>query len=225
MNRMACLALASFVTACSSTPSGTDSGPADSGTLPDDSATESAADDTGVMDKCSAVPMTSKCSNPSSWVRGIAKFDATHFAAGVKPMLRIALRHAFIIDQGEDQIGGRLHVFASKRINDPSTGEFPFSVDMCMFGTAMWSEENSSFNLVLIIDENGNNDIAAGGSAAPDPGELVKLAKVDVSCNAASPCVEVQVDCATGAACTTITPLTTCTKKAPGCTSASIFCQ
>ena len=126
---------------------------------------------------------------------------------------------------GEDQIGGRLHVFASKRVMDTSTGEFPFSIDMCMFGTAMWSEENSAFNLVLILDENGNNDLAAGGTAMPDPGELVKLTKVDVSCNAPSPCVEPKLDCNTGAACTTIMPITSCTKKMPGCNSDSIYCQ
>jgi hypothetical protein len=225
MTRLACFVLGLLAVGCSSsTPSGMDSGPSDSGVLPDDAGME-ASDDTGLIDKCAPAPTTSKCMNPSSWVRGIAKFDPTHFAAGAKPTLRIALRHGFIIDNGEDQIGGRLHAFTSKRIMDASTGEFPFSIDMCMFGTAMWSEENSAFNLVLILDENGNNDVAAGGSATPDPGELVKLMKVEVSCNAPSPCVEAQLDCSTGSACTTIVPLTSCTKKMPGCNSESVYCQ
>jgi hypothetical protein len=94
-----------------------------------------------------------------------------------------------------------------------------------MFGTAMWSEENDQFNLVLHIDENGNNDLLKNGSPTPDPGELVKLTKVTVSCNAPSTCVEAKLDCTTGEACTTIQPLTTCTKKMPGCSSDSIFCQ
>jgi len=219
-------ALFLLLAACSSsTPSGTDAA-ADTGVMQADAGDmEAAAEDTGVPDKCMPAPMTSKCMNSSSWVRGIAKFDPNHFMPGAKPMLRIALRHGFIIDKGEDQIGGRLHAYVNKQITDPSKGEFPFMIDMCMFGTAMWSEENSDFNLVLHIDENGNNDLLQNGSPAPDPGELVKLVKVNVSCNAPSTCSEVTLDCNTGTACTTITPLQSCTKKTPACNSDSVYCQ
>jgi hypothetical protein len=214
-----------FLAACSSqAPSGADAA-ADTGVMQPDAGDMASMDDTGVPDNCMPAPATSKCMNSSSWVRGIARWDGSHFMPGQKAVMHIALRHGFIIDKGEELIGGRLHAYMNKTIFDASKGELAFQIDMCMFGTAMWSEENDAFNLVLHIDENGNNDLLQNQSPAPDPGELVKLLKVDVSCNAPSQCHETTLDCTTGTACTTITPITSCMKKMPGCNSDSVYCQ
>lgn len=83
---------------------------------------------------------------------------------------------------------------------------------------------------VLILDENGDNDLARATTqtqsivmGTADPGELVKLVDVDLSGNAAPPCLDVTLDCQ-GPDCTTIEPVTSCAKKLPGCGGAA-FCQ
>ncbi|HSO37557.1 MAG TPA: hypothetical protein VLT33_33760, partial [Labilithrix sp.] len=93
------------------------------------------------------------------------------------------------------------------------------------------SEENGAFHLVLILDENGDNDLDNATSnedaiviGTPTKGELVKMVDVDVSCKGTSACLDVKVDC-TGASCLTFQPMKTCAKKLPGCGSDSSFCK
>lgn len=182
-------------------------------------------------DECGAPPKRSACKNEGSWVRGIAHFDPNHFKAGAKPVLRVVLRHSFALMKGEENIGGRLHAWANIPVTDPSRGEVPFALDMCSTGTAMWSEENGAFKVVLILDEDGNNDLDEATSnetariaATPGENELVKIVDVDLSCNAPSPCIDVNIDC-TGPSCTKIDPITSCKKKAASCKSDSSFCS
>ncbi len=212
---------------CSSSPQGTPAAP-DGGTS--DAGVADAAGDAGRV--CDPPPRASKCGNEASWVRGVVHFDPSHFAAGAKPILRITLRHQFVLVPGEENIGGRLHMFTSVKLTDWSTGDVPFALDMCGLGTAMWSEENGSFNLIASIDENANNNLSLATSnedaitiATIDPGELTKMVPVDVSCNAAGACLDIKLDCVDGAKCTTIKPMTSCMKKAPGCTSDDEFCN
>jgi hypothetical protein len=182
---------------------------------------------------CAAPPSASQCGIDGSWVRGIARFDPAHFAAGAQPILRVALRHNFVLVSGESTIGGRLHTWESIPIDDVSAGKIEFAIDMCGQGTAMWSEENGPYNLVLSIDENGNNDLDTATSnidavtiAKPDPGELTKMVgAVTVSCNGTPACLDLTLDCTAGTACTTFTPLTSCAKTTPGCMSDSALCK
>jgi hypothetical protein len=235
------LALATSLLAslgCSSASSGSgaspapapqaDAGPASTGPTAND------AGEAGALPTptCGAPPAASHCKNEGSWVRGVVYFDPSHFAQGATPMLRLSLRHGFVLVKGEEKIGGRLHAYKSIRVKDVSAGQVEFALDMCDLGTAMWSEENGSFHLVASLDENGNNDLDDATSnedavtrGTPDPGELTKMIDVDVSCNAPSPCVALQLDCVDGAACTTITPLKTCAKKTPGCASDDAWCK
>jgi hypothetical protein len=226
----------SLLFACSSAGNGTSSATsstsptsdADGGTTDDGGAT--ATDDAGPADMCAPAPKKSGCSNESSWVRGTAHWDPSHFKAGAPaPVMRVSLRHGFSLVAGEEKIGGRLHAYSTFKI-DPKTGEAPFSVDMCDFGTAMWSEENGTFHLVLMIDENGNNNLDNATSnedaialATPDPTELQAMVDVDVSCHAPSQCMDVKLDC-TGTTCLTITPIKSCKKKTPSCKSDDAFC-
>lgn len=179
---------------------------------------------------CAAPPSKSTCGE-SAWVRGVAHFDPAKLKAGSKPVLRVALRHGFVMVHGEETIGGRLHGYVSVPVKDPSKGEQAFAIDMCDFGTSMWSEENGAFNLVVIIDENGDNDLDEATSnmeaitmGTPSKGELVKMASLDVSCTGKSACLDMKIDC-TGASCLTIKPVESCAKKLPGCNSDSAFCD
>lgn len=180
--------------------------------------------------QCTPAPSKSTCGD-SAWVRGTAHFDPSLLKAGSKPILRVVLRHGFVLVKGEETIGGRLHAYASIPVKDPSTGEIPFAVDMCQSGTAMWSEENGAFHLVLILDENGDNDLDNATSnedavviGTPTMGEHVKMLDVDVSCKAAPACLDVKLDCS-GASCLAIQPMKSCAKKLPGCASDSTFCK
>lgn len=180
---------------------------------------------------CAPPPSKSSCGTEGSWVRGTAHFDPSKLKAGSKPILRVVLRHQFALITGEETIGGRLHAFASVPVTDPGKGEQAFALDMCGLGTAMWSEENGAFHLVLIIDENGDNDLDNATSneealviGKPTPGELTKMVDVDVSCHAPASCIDVAVDCV-GASCLTFVPVKSCKAKLPGCTSDDAFCK
>ncbi len=180
---------------------------------------------------CAPPPSKSTCGE-SAWVRGTAHFDASRLQAGSKPVLRVVLRHGFALVKGEETIGGRLHEWASFPVTDPTRGEIAFAIDMCASGTSMWSEENGAFHLVLILDENGDNNLDDATSnetaiviGTPSKGEYVKMMDVDVSCKATAPaCVEATLDC-TGESCLAIQPVKSCSKKLPGCNSDSAFCN
>lgn len=223
MNRISLFSVLAL-TACSSSTAATPTAPADAGAVVEEP-------DATPAEKCAAVPKASKCATDGAWVRGIVHFDPKKVTSA-KPVLRLALRHSFTLVAGEEAIGGRLHTFLSVPVTDPSTGEIPFALDMCRFGTGMFSEENGPFHLVLILDENDNNDLDAARTneesitiATADKGELVKMTTLDLSCHAASPCLDVTLDCTDGASCTTFAPIASCTKKTPGCKSADSFCK
>ncbi len=226
MQRQLLVAFALVALAGCSSATGTS--PTDAGPTAD-AAADSAAD-AGLV--CDPPPRASKCGNEGSWIRGVVRFDPSHYAAGAKPILRLTLRHKFVLVAGEENIGGRLHMFQSTKLTDWSSGVVPFAIDMCGLGTAMWSEENGTFNLIASIDENANNNLALATTnedaitiATIDPGELTKMVPVDVSCNAPSACLDIKLDCTDGSKCTTITPMASCTKKTPGCTSDDEFCN
>lgn len=209
--------------------SGEDAGATTSGEPADAAATDPHAAQAGT---CRPVSTPSQCKNDGGWVRGVVHFDGSRFkSASEKPLLRVTLRHQFTLVKGEENIGGRLHAYKTFPITNPAAGRFEFALDMCMFGTAMWSDENGAFDLIAHLDENGNNDLDTAKSndqavkvATPDADELVKMVTVDVSCNAASPCVDMTLDC-TGADCLKIEPMTSCKKKTPGCKSDDTFCN
>ncbi len=215
------------------------SGCSSQGTTSTDTAAETPADvDAGAAGGAASAdaaptcvaPKKSGCGLDGSWVTGVAHFDPAKVKNKSSAKLRVALRHGFSLIAGEEKIGGRLHAYGSFKI-DVAKGEVPFSVDMCDLGTAMWSEENGPFHLVLFIDENGNNDLDTATTnedaiviGTPDITELQKRIDVTVSCHAGAQCLDVNVDC-TGGTCLKITPITDCKKKTPGCKSADAFCK
>ena len=207
-------------------------------TSTDTSATTPAAIDAGTDDAAAladagatcAAPKKSGCGQDGSWITGVAHFDPAKVKNTTTPRLRVALRHGFSLIAGEEKIGGRLHAYSSANVN-VAKGAVAFSVDMCDLGTAMWSEENGPFHLVLFIDENGNNDLDKATSnedaiviGTPDSAELQKQMDVTVSCHSGAQCLDVTLDC-TGDSCLEIAPIADCKKKTPGCKSADSFCK
>jgi hypothetical protein len=165
--------------------------------------------------------------NPGSVIRGVVHFDKAHYASGKKPTLRVFLHHQWTLLKGEEKHGGHPHAYTSSTDVDLDAGLARFTLDLCELGTAMWSEENCGFNLVVILDEDGNNDPDVEGMLAlvPHAGELVKMVPLEVSCHAASPCLDITADCADGDACTTYTPITSCKCSPDACPSDDAYCK
>ncbi len=232
------VASAVLLSACSSSSNGASPGDSQNQDAADAGVADAAIDphliDAGPV-TCSAPTQASHCTdeNPDSWVFGIARFNPALVPDGVKPVLRIALRHNFVEFPTENVIGGRLHAFANVAVDDVASGQIPFQLDMCQDQIAMWSEENGPFNIVGILDFNDNNDMNKATSQAtsetiadPDPGEPAGMVHgFDVSCHQAGSCLDLRLECIDGTACTTITPFASCKKTTPACTSDSVFCN
>ncbi len=233
MHRVAASLVFALLAACSSSQP---SAPADPAPPPgdDQGATPPAADPPATpppapaTDACGKVG-ASMCTpaNAGSVVRGIVKFDPAHYAGKSKPTLRVFMFHQWTLIKGEEKTGGHPHAYVSSDDVDLAKGEARFTIDNCQLGTAMYSEENCGFNIVVMLDENGNNDPDAKGQIAfiPDKGELVKMVPVDVSCHAPSQCLQVTADCVDGDTCTTYAPITACKCSASTCPSDSKYCR
>jgi len=235
MHRFAAsLVFALLAAACSSTsPTGSSADPVapagdDESTPPAPPPATPAPPAAQPPDACGTVPK-SQCmpANQGSIVRGIVKFDPMYYAGKSKPVLRVFLFHQWTLIQGEEKTGGHPHAFASFPDVDMGKGEVSFDIDLCELGTAMWSEENCGFNIVVLLDENGSNDPYTKGQTAfiPEKGELVKMVPVDISCHAPSQCLQVTADCADGDTCTTYTPITSCKCAANACPSDDKYCK
>ncbi len=208
-----------FAFGCSSSPQNT---PMDASVSPD-------LAEPIPTDRCGATP-ASLCTpaNPGSVVRGVASFDASHFKPGQKVSLALFLQHQFpYLGNQELTTGGHPHAYKYLPDVDVSKGQVAFSIDLCELGTAMWSEENCGFNLVAMLDENGSNDVDTVGEPGfhADPGELVKMAPLTISCHAASPCLTLTLDCTSGETCTTYPAPAKCTCAADHCPSDSAICK
>ena len=121
-------ALSAFLFACSSAPTAATAPAADAGS------------DVAPTAQCAAAA-PSKCAVPNqgSVVRGRVTFDSSHFAAGAKVSLSIALNHQFALFKNEKLSGGHPHGTVYLKDVDVSSGAVPFSIDLCELGVAMWS--------------------------------------------------------------------------------------
>jgi hypothetical protein len=198
---------------------------ADTGTVVE----EDAATDTAPAITC-APPPTSMCKtpNPGSVIRGVARFDPSLVPEGTTANLAIFLHHRITVTAREAKIGGHPHAYKYIRRIDTSTGAVPFSIDLCQLGTAMYSEENCGFNLVVMLDLNGSNDPNKGSIAmTPQVGEAVAIKPLDVSCRGDSQCLDLELKCMDGEACTTFVPTTQaeCKCAATSCPSDDKLCN
>ncbi len=186
-----------------------------------------------VPDKCGTAP-PSKCmpGNAASVIRGIAHFDPAKLASGgpdgggIAPQLSIFLAHRQYAQKPEYALGGHPHAYRVMQNLNLTKGEIPFSIDMCELGTAMWSEDNCDFNLILILDKDGNNVAdALSINQVPDQGELSKMTVVQLSCRGTSACMDITLDCVDGQPCVNYDTPGTCACAAETCNSDSVTCK
>jgi hypothetical protein len=176
-----------------------------------DAGTEDAGTDAGVS--CPPVSV-SVCGKTASLIRGVARLDPDVTPpAGAAGTLVIALTHRAL---GETQTGGVFHSMITFPDVDLAAGPVPFSIDMCQ-GGEMWSEENGGFNLIAILDTNGNNQ--QFDSLQPDPGEAAMRGELEISCHMPSPCLDVELNCVTGAGCVAFSEPPGCGCSQPACNS------
>ena len=181
---------------------------------------------------CNSVVPKSLCKDgnaiESSVVRGWVTWDPSRFEVGTKVSIAIFMQHKFILSSKENTQGGHPHVYKYIKDVDATAGQKEFSIDLCEFDVAMWAEENcGGFNLIAVVDENGKHDAAKAGLKALtfEPGELVKMVPVRVSCHEPSPCVSLHADCVDGNECTTFTGVTKCECEPNACVSDDSFCK
>jgi hypothetical protein len=138
-----------------------------------------------VPDTCGAgAPSKCRPANAASVIRGVAHFDPAKFAGGpdggdAVPRLAIFLAHRQYALIPEHALGGHPHADEIMENIDVTKGEIRFAIDLCEHGVAMWTEDNCDFNLILILDKNGNKgpDLTSI-NMVPDKGELSKMTVV-----------------------------------------------
>lgn len=185
-----------------------------------------------VPDTCGAgAPSKCRPANAASVLRGIAHFDPAKFSGGpdggdAVPRLAIFLAHRQYAQIPEHALGGHPHADKIMENIDVTKGEIHFAIDLCEHGVAMWTEDNCDFNLILILDKNGNNgpDLTSI-NMVPDKGELSKMTTVQFSCRGTSACMDINLDCADGQRCVNYDTPSTCACAAESCNSDSVTCR
>lgn len=186
------------------TPTTDDPAPTDSGTEPT----------TPPPPACDAT-VRSSCDNPSSIVQGHVRLgDGIDVTQGD---LYIALMH----EAYDGAVGGGYHI-ATRIPNADLSEPVPFAFDMCA-GGEMWTEENCTYSLQVILDQNGDQSET---NVLPSRGEpSARVAEVRVSCSEAPPCLDVVLDCMDGPTCTSFDSLPTCECETASCASPIVLCN
>jgi len=189
------------------------------GDTPPDEATEAPVEptttETASDPACDAV-VTSACGDPGSVLQGTIRL-AADLGGPTTGDLYIALAH----EAYAGATGGGYHidtVLSGVDLTEP----VPFMLDMCD-GGAMWSEENCTYSLQVILDQNGNQ---SPDNLLPDPGEPSgRVGEIRVSCAEDAPCLDVVLDCTEGPACARFTELSSCSCEASTCGSDFALCN
>lgn len=187
LGRLALLSLCALAVSCTGGPEAADD---------DDAAPMPFAAD------CSAIEVeeticTNNPGSPGSWIRGQVVLSDELLASlpDTTGDLQIILTHSNL---GGAEGGGFLHTATTVPNVDLADGPVDFAFDMCA-GGEMFSEENCAYNLIAILDQNGNN---GPSDYVPDEGEAAfRLPDVWLSCDSASPCLTLELDCTDGADC------------------------
>jgi hypothetical protein len=169
---------------------------------------------------CAPAERPSSCGSPASIVRGVVTV-----ADGV-PGARTGTLHLVMMHRryGNASAGGHPHwgwVYPGVDLSEP----FAFEIDMCDGNEEMWSEENCEYNLIAILDQNGNNGHNGSAFVTPDVGEAAALAVFNLSCHAAAgPCLQVELGCTSGASCISYEAPPACECAQPACDSNAAIC-
>jgi hypothetical protein len=209
------------------TSSGTSSGTSGGGTT--GTSTGSTSSTSGGTSGPAGCPVAaaSQCQTPGtahagSVVRGVAQLAAGFTpAAGTKGDLVMFLTHVY---EGGGAQGGVFHAEDHVSNVDLSTGPVPFQIDMCHNDIAMYSEDDCAFNLIVMLDTNGNN--SGTENYVPDVGEAANRQVISVSCFGDSQCLSVTLGCSDGLSCVAFTdPTDSCLCAAQTCNSDLRLCQ
>jgi hypothetical protein len=159
-------------------------------------------------------------------VRGVAQLaPGFNPPAGTKGDLVMYLTHEY---EGNGAGGGVFHAVDRVPNVDLANGPVPFQVDMCHNDIAMYSEDDCAFNLIVILDTNGNNYDATQSvtNFIPDVGEAANRQVVNVSCQGPSQCLSAVLGCSAGLSCVSFPdPTNACTCAAMTCNSDLRLCQ
>ncbi len=160
-------------------------------------------------------PVTSVCGNPSSVIQGHVRL-----ADGVGPA-RGDLFLALVHEAYSGAAGGGYH--AHTRLRDVDLSEpVPFALDLCL-GSAMWTEDNCTYALQVVLDLNGDQ---SASKLLPDVGEPArKVRRLDLSCRGEAPCLDVVLDCTDGPTCASFRDLSECACEAQTCSSDFALCN
>jgi len=175
--------------------------------------------DTQAPDPTCDPPGPTSCDNPHASIRGEVRLADDAPEGSRQGRLYVALMHEWL---GQGAAGGVPHTGVDLGQVDLTQGPVPFELDMCT-GGIMWSEENCSYQLVAVVDTNGNQTAT---NIAPDPGELSgRVQDLSISCSQETDCLEVVVDCA-GPDCVAFDdPTTACACAPESCGSEFVTCQ
>lgn len=185
-------------------------------TVPED---DTAAIVTTATSECVADTPRSACQNKASIVQAMVSVPDGAPTTGDLVVVMLHRR------MGDPANGGHPHwawTFPDVDLSEP----LPIDVDMCDGNAAMWSEENCEYNLVIVLDQNGDNGLTGSAFATPGVGEPATLVDFELSCHADGPlCLgEVELGCTDGAACITYEPPGDCACAAETCESESAIC-
>jgi hypothetical protein len=166
---------------------------------------------------------TAGTAHPGSVVTGVAQLAAGFIPdAGTKGTLEAFLTHVY---EGSGAQGGVFHAEQHVSNVDLANGPVQFQIDMCHNDIAMYSEDDCAFNLIVILDTNGNNN-ESNDNYVPDVGEAASRQVVSVSCVGPAQCVSVTLGCQDGLSCVAFTdPTNACTCAANTCNSDLVLCQ
>ena len=127
---------------------------------------------------------------------------------------------------GNPDVGGHPH-WVWRFTDQPLSATAPtfFEVDMCQGNAIMWSEENCEYNLIVMVDENGNNGLTSANLARPDDGEHAAMAVFNQSCHHEGAYqLELTLDCTAGTDCVTYQAEAECECVTPERPSESGIC-
>jgi hypothetical protein len=185
---------------------------------PDDSTPSGGTDDSGkeAYEPDCPAPGPSACGNEASVLRGTVRLAPALTPKNTSGDLFIALAHE-AYGGGK---GGGYHFHTIENGVDLAAGPVPFELDMCA-GGEMWTEENCTYGLVVVLDGNGNN---GPHLFLPDEGEpAARVPELTVSCTGESPCLDVVLDCVDGDTCVSFAEQT-CTCADETCNSDFALC-
>lgn len=166
-------------------------------------------------------PGRSQCANKASIVQIAVTVPEEHAGQGD---IVVALMHR---RYGSPENGGHPHwawTFEDQALS--STEPAFLKIDMCEGNAIMWSEENCEYNLIVLVDSDGDNGLTGERLARPDPGEPAILLPYEQSCSHEGPYrFEVSLDCLEGDACVIYDEEPACVCAEASCDSQSAICE